>query len=233
MPPRSAATPMRPSRASISRTRVPLARPPMEGLHDISPTVSRGRGDERDARAAPRGGGRRLGARVSSSDDHDVEVTLGRGDARGGARRGGRRRPSTRVRRRETRRAPSNLAPPTRERHAGRAARPEPNPRRAKALASATDRDAHAPERREDTARTPVRRYEYQRRRRGKYPDEARRRRRRLWTITGLGQPFSGTLSLSLSRPTSRLGVSFSSRLGAFSHHLGALDALMPAMAAA
>ena len=40
MPPRSAARPMMPSSASISRTRWPLASPPMAGLHDISPTVA-------------------------------------------------------------------------------------------------------------------------------------------------------------------------------------------------
>ena len=44
MPARSAATPMRPSRASISRTSAPFASPPMEGLHDISPMVRSGEG---------------------------------------------------------------------------------------------------------------------------------------------------------------------------------------------
>ena len=44
IPARSAATPMRPSRASISRTSAPFARPPMEGLHDISPMVRSGEG---------------------------------------------------------------------------------------------------------------------------------------------------------------------------------------------
>src|SRR5277367_2452781 len=41
MPARSIARPMTPSSASISRTRWPLARPPIAGLHDISPIVSR------------------------------------------------------------------------------------------------------------------------------------------------------------------------------------------------
>src|SRR6266851_516085 len=40
MPARSIARPMTPSSASISRTRWPLARPPIAGLHDISPIVS-------------------------------------------------------------------------------------------------------------------------------------------------------------------------------------------------
>src|SRR5262249_22941615 len=41
MPAWSMARPMTPSSASISRTRWPLARPPMAGLQDISPIVSR------------------------------------------------------------------------------------------------------------------------------------------------------------------------------------------------
>src|SRR3990167_4890285 len=40
MPPRSAARPMIPSSASISRTRWPLPNPPIAGLQDISPIVS-------------------------------------------------------------------------------------------------------------------------------------------------------------------------------------------------
>src|SRR5688572_15577915 len=40
MPPKSVARPMMPSSASISRTRWPLANPPMAGLHDIWPIVS-------------------------------------------------------------------------------------------------------------------------------------------------------------------------------------------------
>lgn len=35
-----ATLPMSPSRASTSRTSVPLPTPPMDGLHDISPMVS-------------------------------------------------------------------------------------------------------------------------------------------------------------------------------------------------
>src|SRR5689334_18247890 len=41
MPARSVARPMTPSRASISRTRWPFARPPIAGLQDISPMVAR------------------------------------------------------------------------------------------------------------------------------------------------------------------------------------------------
>src|SRR5215469_324445 len=41
MPAASAIRPISPSRASISRTRWPLPSPPMAGLHDISPMVSR------------------------------------------------------------------------------------------------------------------------------------------------------------------------------------------------
>ena len=37
---RSATRPIRPSKASTSRTKVPLAKPPIAGLHDISPMVS-------------------------------------------------------------------------------------------------------------------------------------------------------------------------------------------------
>src|ERR1700686_2101933 len=39
MPPASATRPIRQSRASISRTRWPLPRPPIAGLHDIAPMV--------------------------------------------------------------------------------------------------------------------------------------------------------------------------------------------------
>src|SRR5205085_12496188 len=41
MPARSVASPMSPPRASISLTRLPLARPPIAGLHDILPIASR------------------------------------------------------------------------------------------------------------------------------------------------------------------------------------------------
>src|SRR6202022_1389926 len=40
MPPRSATRPIRPSSASISRTKCPLPSPPIAGLHDIAPTVA-------------------------------------------------------------------------------------------------------------------------------------------------------------------------------------------------
>ncbi len=41
MPPASATRPIRPSSASISRTRWPLPSPPMEGLQDIAPMVAK------------------------------------------------------------------------------------------------------------------------------------------------------------------------------------------------
>src|SRR5687767_7978053 len=41
MPPRSATRPISPSSASISRTRWPLPRPPIAGLQDIAPIVSK------------------------------------------------------------------------------------------------------------------------------------------------------------------------------------------------
>ena len=41
IPARSIARPMRPSMASISRTRWPRPRPPIAGLHDITPMLSR------------------------------------------------------------------------------------------------------------------------------------------------------------------------------------------------
>src|ERR1051325_9524276 len=41
MPARSVASPIRPPSASISLTRLPLARPPMAGLHDMRPMASR------------------------------------------------------------------------------------------------------------------------------------------------------------------------------------------------
>src|SRR5436309_9867595 len=40
MPARSAIRPIRPSRASISRTRWPLPSPPIAGLQDMAPTVA-------------------------------------------------------------------------------------------------------------------------------------------------------------------------------------------------
>src|SRR5438552_4796695 len=41
MPPRSATRPIRPSNASISRTRCPFPRPPIAGLQDIAPIVAK------------------------------------------------------------------------------------------------------------------------------------------------------------------------------------------------
>src|ERR1700735_5501970 len=41
MPPASATRPIKPSSASISRTRCPLPSPPIDGLHDIAPMVAK------------------------------------------------------------------------------------------------------------------------------------------------------------------------------------------------
>ena len=54
MPAASATRPIRPSSASISRTRWPLPRPPIAGLQDIAPILSALQRDQRGARAATR-----------------------------------------------------------------------------------------------------------------------------------------------------------------------------------
>ena len=54
IPDASAAAPMIPPSASISRTNAPLASPPMDGLHDISPTEPSGDGVTRATRAPRR-----------------------------------------------------------------------------------------------------------------------------------------------------------------------------------
>ena len=54
IPDASAAAPMMPPSASISRTNAPLASPPMDGLHDISPTEPSGDGVTRATRAPRR-----------------------------------------------------------------------------------------------------------------------------------------------------------------------------------
>ena len=74
----SVARPMMPPRASTSRTTVPLAIPPMAGLHDICPIVSRFwvSSSVRAAQAGGHGGG--LGAGVATADDDDVEAIHGR-----------------------------------------------------------------------------------------------------------------------------------------------------------
>ena len=73
IPAASAARPITPSSASISRTRWPLPRPPIAGLQ-------RHRADGRElvrhqhrARAQPRGRGRRLAAGVAAADHDDVD----------------------------------------------------------------------------------------------------------------------------------------------------------------
>jgi hypothetical protein len=72
MPALSAIRPMTPSRASISRTRWPLPRPPMAGLQDISPMVSSLWVSSRvraPVRAAAAG---RLAAGVAAADDNNI-----------------------------------------------------------------------------------------------------------------------------------------------------------------
>ena len=69
----SAARPIRPSRASISRTRWPLPRPPIAGLQDISPMRVEPVGQQQGARADARRGGGGFAAGVAAADDDDVE----------------------------------------------------------------------------------------------------------------------------------------------------------------
>ena len=74
MPPWSATRPIRPSSASISRTRWPLPSPPMAGLQDIAPDGREPVGHQRGVRAHPRGRGRGLAAGVAAADHNDVEA---------------------------------------------------------------------------------------------------------------------------------------------------------------
>jgi len=73
---RSAARPMRPPRASTSRTTVPFAIPPIAGLQDIWPIVSR---TEVSSNVLARDGPtwRRPRAGVATSDDDYVKVEHG------------------------------------------------------------------------------------------------------------------------------------------------------------
>ena len=72
MPAASAARPMIPSSASISRTRWPLPMPPMAGLQDISPIRWHGVGDQQGAGTEAGGGGGGLAAGMAAADDDDV-----------------------------------------------------------------------------------------------------------------------------------------------------------------
>ena len=68
----SASRPMTPSRASISRTRWPLPRPPMAGLQRHLADGLELVGQQQGARADARGRGRGLAAGVAAADDDDV-----------------------------------------------------------------------------------------------------------------------------------------------------------------
>ncbi len=96
MPPRSATRPIRPSKASISRTRWPLPRPPMAGLQLMAPTVAK-----RCVTSAVRAPMRALTARglatgMAAANDHNVETRTYRlchGRAFSGARGRGQKIP--------------------------------------------------------------------------------------------------------------------------------------------
>ena len=71
----SAARPITPPKASTSRTRCPLAVPPMDGLQgQIAHAVQRQR-KQRRLHAQPRGGTGRLDAGVPCADDHNVKIS--------------------------------------------------------------------------------------------------------------------------------------------------------------
>ena len=80
MPAASMARPMTPSSASISRTSWPLPRPPIAGLHDISPMRVAIVGEQQGPRAQPRGRRRRLAAGMAAAD-HDHVISLHRSPA--------------------------------------------------------------------------------------------------------------------------------------------------------
>ena len=65
-----------PPRASISRTRFPLAIPPMAGLHDMRPIGVEVLGHQDRRKAQPRQGERRLDAGVAGADHHGIDVTI-------------------------------------------------------------------------------------------------------------------------------------------------------------
>ena len=77
--PRSIARAIIPSRASISRTRWPLASPPMAGLQDISPMVAGLWVTSRVRAPTARRRRRGLAAGVAAADDDDVKTIHGAG----------------------------------------------------------------------------------------------------------------------------------------------------------
>ena len=74
MPTASVTSPMMPPRASTSRTRWPLAMPPMAGLQDICAMRSTFRVIERGLQAHARGGHGGLASGMSGADDDYVEL---------------------------------------------------------------------------------------------------------------------------------------------------------------
>ena len=83
MPAASATRPMRPSSASISRTRWPLPSPPMAGLQDISPMVAKLWVTSAVGSAHARGRSRRLAAGVAAAHHDHVEGPVGHGAPHG------------------------------------------------------------------------------------------------------------------------------------------------------
>ena len=76
MPASSVAIAIAPPSASTSLTRWPLPMPPIDGLHDIWPSVSMLCVSSSVARAHPRRGERRLGAGMAAADDDHIETRL-------------------------------------------------------------------------------------------------------------------------------------------------------------
>ena len=71
------ATPIRPSKASTSRTRWPLPSPPIAGLQDIAPICAAIEADQRHLRAEPRGRRRGLDAGMAAANNDDIEIAHG------------------------------------------------------------------------------------------------------------------------------------------------------------
>ena len=83
MPPASATRPIRPSSASISRTRWPLPSPPIAGLQDIAPMVANRWVTSAVLRAHARRRGRRLAAGMAAADDDHIEAAVHRQSPKG------------------------------------------------------------------------------------------------------------------------------------------------------
>ncbi len=76
MPPWSATRPIRPSRASISRTKWPLPRPPMAGLQDMAPMVANLMRHQRRLRAHAGRRGRGFTAGMAAANHDNVEFAF-------------------------------------------------------------------------------------------------------------------------------------------------------------